>query len=79
MWNWDPISAVSAYFCSASVIDQVLTRLPCSDDGHTCVDWRLLRYVYPTHIEICLSKSAVVSFDALLSIFSKAYCVILNL
>lgn len=46
MWHWDPISAVSAYFRSASLIDQVLTRLPCSDEGHTYVDWRQLRYIY---------------------------------
>ncbi|VUZ54262.1 unnamed protein product [Hymenolepis diminuta] len=45
MWHWDPISAVSAYFRSASLIDQVLTRLPCSDEGHTYVDWRQLRYI----------------------------------
>lgn len=43
MWHWDPISAVSAYFRSASVIDQVLTRLPCSDEGQTFVDWSRLR------------------------------------
>ncbi|KAM3180344.1 hypothetical protein ACTXT7_016466, partial [Hymenolepis weldensis] len=42
MWHWDPISAVSAYFRSASLMDQVLTRLPCSDEGHTYVDWRQL-------------------------------------
>ncbi|VDO03626.1 unnamed protein product [Rodentolepis nana] len=43
MWHWDPISAVSAYFRSASLIDQILTRLPCSSEGHTYVDWSLLR------------------------------------
>nr|CDS25725.2 expressed protein [Hymenolepis microstoma] len=42
MWHWDPISAVSAYFRPASLIDQILTRLPCSGEGHTFVDWSLL-------------------------------------
>ncbi|KAL5111689.1 hypothetical protein TcWFU_003064 [Taenia crassiceps] len=42
VWHWDPISAVDAYLRPASVIDQILTRLPCSEEGHTLVDWRRL-------------------------------------
>lgn len=43
VWHWDPISAVDAYLRPASVIDQILTRLPCSREEHTLVDWRRLR------------------------------------
>ncbi|VDM33017.1 unnamed protein product [Hydatigera taeniaeformis] len=42
LWHWDPISAVDAYLRPASVVDQILTRLPCSEEGHTLVDWRRL-------------------------------------
>ncbi|EUB57648.1 hypothetical protein EGR_07524 [Echinococcus granulosus] len=42
VWQWDPISAVNAYLRSASIVDQIFTRLPCSEEGHTLVDWRRL-------------------------------------
>ncbi|KAL5962446.1 hypothetical protein TSMEX_009810 [Taenia solium] len=39
VWQWDPISAVDAYLRPTSVVDQILTRLPCSEEGYTLVDW----------------------------------------
>uniref|UniRef100_A0A5K3EWL7 Sec39 domain-containing protein n=1 Tax=Mesocestoides corti TaxID=53468 RepID=A0A5K3EWL7_MESCO len=62
LWQWDPVSAVAPYLRSASIMDQILTRLPCSEQGHTLVDWCKLsgRKNFPslkTNLAMCTSDA----------------------